>query len=91
MGPSGLIPMSDVHGVLELATVGWPVRSCHAPTWPAPAISRTRTGRTYQMLGINEVRVVTHCETKDCLTRIVAQYLFEAVGDAIALGMRRGR
>ena len=76
--------MNMVHVVLVLATVGWPARSCHAPTWPAPALSRT-TGRAYQMLGIDEVWVV------DALTRIVAQYVLGAVGDAIALGMRRGR
>ena len=83
--------MNMVHVVLVLATVGWPARSCHAPTWPAPALSRTRTGRAYQMLGIDEVWVVTQCETMDGLTRIVAQYVLEAVGDAIPPGMRRGR
>ena len=88
MGPSQ--PQTMVHVALVLALVGWPSCSSHA-TRPAPTLRRTRTDRAYQKLGINEVRAVILCETKDGLTRIVAQYVLEAVGDAIALGMRRGR
>ena len=46
--------------------------------------------RTYQKLGINEVRAVILCETNYGVTRIVvAHYVLEAWGDAIALRMRR--
>ena len=57
------------------------------PRDQASALGRARTDKAYQMLGINEVRAVILCETKDGLTRIVAHYVLEAWGDAIALGM----